>query len=79
MKLLMSTGALAGFMTGLAVGWFQHVPWPTLLWRAALAAYITCILAGWWGRHWSRNLKLAQQAQPVATSTAHPTTLPRRP
>jgi hypothetical protein len=64
MKLLMLTGALTGFIIALAAGWFQQVPWPTLLLRAILAAYVTSLLAGWWGRHWSRNLMLAHQNQP---------------
>jgi hypothetical protein len=77
MKLLMLTGAITGFLTALAAGWYQQVPWPTLLWRAIFAAYVTCLLFGWWGRHWSRNLKLAHQARPdvAGQSLAKPESL----
>ncbi len=79
MKLLMLSGALAGFLTGLGAGWIQHVPWPTLLWRATLAAYVACLLCGWWGRHWSRNLSLAHQDQPVPSKPGQPTPKSHRP
>jgi hypothetical protein len=65
MKPLMLAGALAGFLTALAAGYSQQVPWPALLWRASLAAYLTCLLFGWWGKHWSRNLQLAVETQPA--------------
>jgi hypothetical protein len=76
MKLLMLTGALIGFLIALATGWVQQVPWPTLLWRASLVAYLACLLFGWWGRHWSHNLQLALQNQPAppvkpVTSSSH--------
>jgi hypothetical protein len=76
MKLLMLTGAFAGFATALTAGWFQHVPWPTLLWRAALAAYLTSLLAGWWGRHWSHNLLLAQKDQTAVPAPPSPRSSP---
>jgi hypothetical protein len=71
MKSLLLLGGLLGFGIGLLFSWAGESPWPTCLWHASLAAYVTSVLLRWWGSAWRRNLESAlreRQAQAVAAS-----------
>ncbi len=57
MKLLLLLGGLLGFGIGLLFSWAQQSPWPSSIWHACAAAYVTGMLLQWWGRAWRRNLE----------------------
>ena len=59
MKALLLIGGLLGFGIGLVFSWAQESSWPTSLWHACLAAYLTSLLFRWWGRAWRKNLERA--------------------
>ena len=71
MKALLLIGGLLGFGIGLVFSWAQESSWPTSLWHACLAAYLTSLLFRWWGRAWRKNLEAAlQERQSMATPAA---------
>lgn len=57
MKLLMIIGGLIGFLIGISMGWARQNDWSSMLWRAALAAYLCGLLFRWWGGIWLRSLR----------------------
>lgn len=59
MKVLMLTGALAGFAIGAGCGWAQDCPPSDILWRAAIGSYVGGLLLRWWGRLWLKSLREA--------------------
>jgi hypothetical protein len=56
MKLIMVVGGLTGFAIGFGFSWAQGSPWPSVVWRAAIAALLAGVLLRWWGRLWIRCL-----------------------
>jgi hypothetical protein len=66
MKLLMVIGGLIGFSISLGFSWAQESPWPSVLWRAALAALMAGILLRWWGRLWIQGLQQSHQERRIA-------------
>jgi hypothetical protein len=48
----MVLGGVLGFALGSAVALAQGCSWPSVLWRASVAAYVAGILLRWWGRIW---------------------------
>ncbi|MGE3310456.1 MAG: hypothetical protein AB7O66_10835 [Limisphaerales bacterium] len=81
MKMMMLSGAAIGFAVGITFSLLRASAWPTVVWQACVAAYVSGMMFRWWGRQWTRNLRLAlvekQQAavreavnQPVADAAA---------
>jgi hypothetical protein len=66
MKKLMITGGLLGFVIGISFGLLQHSGWPSILWRASVAAFGSGVLMRWWGRIWVRSLQQAYQERHAA-------------
>ncbi len=56
MKKLMLMGCLLGFLIGTGTGVAQNSPWPSILWRASVAAVIAGFLLRWWGQAWINGL-----------------------
>ncbi len=80
MKTLMLTGALIGFLLGIALGMAGQAQWPTRLWHACAAAAFLGWLMRWWGRIWVNGLRAsieqrraletaARQSNPPVTFT----------
>ncbi len=59
MKFLLLIGGAIGFAIGLVFSWLQQSSWPSSLWHACLAAYLSSWLLVWWGRAWQKNLQQA--------------------
>ena len=59
MKSLMILGSLVGFLIGAGFSLAGECPWPTALWRAAVAALLVAFLTRWWGRVWVQGLREA--------------------
>jgi hypothetical protein len=57
MKKLMMLGGLLGFSTGLVFGLACGSSWPSVIWRASVAALGAGWLIRWWGRVWVRSLR----------------------
>ncbi|HOW65001.1 MAG TPA: hypothetical protein P5186_08525 [Candidatus Paceibacterota bacterium] len=70
MKLLMITGGLLGFLIGTALGLAQNSPWPDIIWKASVVAYVAGLLMRWWGRVWIRELQNAALARQTALYNA---------
>ena len=73
MKALMLMGGAMGFGIGLIFSWAQKSSWPSSLWHACLAAYITGAMMRWWGNAWLKQLKqslLERQAAAEAAEAA---------
>lgn len=79
MKLIMVLGGCIGFAIGLGFSWAQGSPWPSVVWRAVIAALLAGLLLRWWGRLWIQSLqqshreRLAAQSAPRKAESAHPT------
>lgn len=56
----MIIGGLIGFLIGLAVGLARQNGWPSVLWHAAVAAYVAGLLMRWWGSVWLKGLQQVQ-------------------
>jgi hypothetical protein len=56
MKKLMMLGGLLGFSTGLGFGLANGSSWPSVIWRASVAALCAGWLIRWWGGVWVRSL-----------------------
>jgi O-antigen/teichoic acid export membrane protein len=78
MKALMILGAIVGFLIGSSFGLAGNSPWSAALWRACAAAFVTAILARWWGQVWRRNLNNAlrrrHDLRPPGTAETKPGT-----
>jgi hypothetical protein len=59
MKFLLLIGGALGFAIGLLFSWMQQSSWPSSLWHACLAAYLSSWLLVWWGKAWQKNLQHA--------------------
>jgi len=74
MKQMMLIGGLLGFLIGLSFGLAQSSEWPSVLWRASVAAYVAGLLLRWWGRIWIRSLQQAHQQRLTAAPAPAPST-----
>ena len=70
MKLLMILGGLIGFLIGISFGLVQESSWPSIFWRASIAAYASGFLMRWWGRAWVQGLQAAHQERQAAQTKA---------
>lgn len=69
----MALGGLLGFGIGLVLGYAQQSEWPSILWRAAVAAYLAGLLMRWWGSAWISALRQNHQER-LAAAHAKPET-----
>lgn len=53
----MILGSLIGFLIGAGFGLANSCPWPSLFWRACVAALLAALLTRWWGRVWLSGLR----------------------
>ena len=58
--------ATVGFAIGITFGIAYESPWPSVIWRASIGAYIAGMLMRWWGRVWVRGLQEAHHARLAA-------------
>jgi hypothetical protein len=70
MKMLMLSGAMIGFLLGIALGFAGRAEWPTMLWHAAAAAAGLAWLMRWWGRVWTRELRSSLEQRRVLEAAA---------
>jgi hypothetical protein len=70
MKLMMITGGLVGFSLGLGLGWVRDAAWPSILWRASVAAYLGGMLLRWWGKLWLKAWQAALQQRHATASVS---------
>lgn len=70
MKLIMVLGGLIGFAIGLGFSWAQGSPWPSVVWRAAIAALLSGVLLRWWGRLWIQCLQQSRRERMAASRKA---------
>lgn len=70
MRLMMIMGGMLGFGTAVALGVARENSWPSILWRAAVAAYLGGILLRWWGAVWLRSLQEVHYQQRLALARA---------
>ena len=68
----MLLGGLIGFLIGILMGTTQHSLWPTILWRASIAAFLAGIVLRWWGRVWINSLHQAKQNRPIVPESVRP-------
>ena len=61
MKLLMTAGAIFGFLGSLSLGVANDGEWGAVLWRAMAAAFVCGLMLRWWGRLWLKCLAKVQQ------------------
>jgi hypothetical protein len=76
MKLIMVLGGLIGFAIGLGFSWAQGSSWPSVLWRAAIAALLAGILLRWWGRLWLKCLQSSHRERQAALKKREASTQP---
>jgi hypothetical protein len=69
MKSFMILGSLVGFLIGGGFSLADGCPWPTALWRAAVAALLVALLARWWCRVWFQGLREAVEQRRQASLT----------
>ena len=72
MKLLMILGGLVGFVIGITFGIAHESPWPSVIWRASIGAYVAGIMMRWWGRVWVRGLQEAHHERLAAVHSQAP-------
>lgn len=70
MKLLMILGGLIGFLIGITFGLVQESSWPSIFWRASIAAYASGFLMRWWGKVWVQGLQTAHRERQLAQAKA---------
>lgn len=63
MKMLMLLGAGLGLLIGGGFSLISDSPWPSVVWRAGIAAYVAGMLLKWWGRRWEENLRTSLLAR----------------
>jgi hypothetical protein len=73
MKSLLLMGGLLGFAIGLLFSMAEQNSWPSSLWHASAAAYVTSLLMRWWGGAWRKNFAEALRESQAQTE---PTTVP---
>ena len=61
MRLWMILGGLIGFLIGISLGLAQGSSWPTVIWRASVAAFLAGVVLRWWGGIWAKSLQQAQR------------------
>ena len=74
MKLIMVLGGLIGFSIGVGFSWAQGSSWPSVIWRAAIAALLAGMLLRWWGRLWLKCLRNALLERQSAAKSTVPST-----
>ena len=52
----MLLGGLIGFAIGVGFGLAYHSPWPDIIWRASVAAFLAGTALRWWGKVWIKSL-----------------------
>jgi hypothetical protein len=70
MKLMILVGAIVGFLIGMTFGWAQQSPWPSVLWRGAVAAYAAAVLMRWWGRVWVKSIQQVNEQRKALAARA---------
>ena len=65
----MTLGGLLGFVIGISLGLAQDCAWPTVLWRASVAACLSGLVLRWFGGVW---VKVFHQAQRERQAAVHP-------
>ena len=70
MKAMMILGGLLGFVMGLVLALSQQAEWPSVLWRASIAAYLSGLMMRWWGRMWVKSLKEVSLQRTAEVSNA---------
>jgi hypothetical protein len=70
MKSLLVIGGLLGFLIGLIFSWAEESAWPSCIWHACLAAYLTGLMMRWWGAAWRKNLVQALQERQAAANAS---------
>ncbi len=79
MKTLMLCGAIIGFGLGLALGYAGRAEWPSMLWRACIAAVVLGLMMRWWARVWVRGLHASLAARRAAEIAARQQKTPSTP
>ena len=75
MKILELIGGIIGFGIGILFGWAFESPYPSILWKSCMAAYVSGWLMKWWGGLWANSLKKAlQDAEPEESQDNDETT-----
>jgi hypothetical protein len=74
----MISGALMGFVSGVAFGLARANSWPLIVGRASVVSFCSGLLMRWWGRVWLKNLR-ASQAQRLAAETVKSPSSPVKP
>jgi hypothetical protein len=59
-----------------ASAWPGNCPWPTVLWRACVAALVAGMLARWWGRIWLTGLQTPSNNNAAPAPTPSETKTP---
>lgn len=72
MKTLLLAGGILGLALGAGVSALQGSSIPVCFWHGCLAAYITALLARWWGRTWRANLQQTLLEKEKAEEAAPP-------
>jgi len=72
MKSLLLVGGLLGFGIGLGFSFMQADPWSSSLWHGCVSAYVTALLARWWGQSWRKSLEDALNEPEEDTGVALP-------
>jgi hypothetical protein len=67
MRKLMISGALMGFVSGLAFGLVRANSWPVILGRASAASFCAGLLMRWWGRVWLSSFQQSQFERSATT------------
>ena len=62
----MIIGGLLGFLIGLAVGLARQNGWPSILWHASVAAYVSGLMLRWWGSVCLKSLQQVQHERLIA-------------
>lgn len=78
MKQIMMLGAIIGFLIGICLGMAQGSAWPSILWHASVAAYLSGILMRWWGRVWLQSLEKAFSERMATSAEPNSTLSPKR-
>ena len=64
----MISGALIGFISGVAFGLVRSNSWPVIVGRASAASFCSGLMMRWWGRVWLRNLRESQSGRLAAAA-----------